>query len=94
MDTTSTRRPVSVSTFVVWSLASVATTFVVWSLASVALGQVTTSNPIDNMKAVVEEVLDDAGVPFTDQQNRELALVMSWKSSVGPRAAVRRHHGF
>ena len=64
MDTMSARRPVSVLTFVVWSLASV------------ALGQVTTSNPVDDMKAVVEAVLDDAGVPFTDQQNRELALVM------------------
>ena len=60
----SARRPVSV------------VTFVVCSLASVALGQVTTSNPLDDLKAVVEEVLDAAGVAFTDQQNRELALVM------------------
>ena len=64
MDTMSARRLVAVLIFVVCSLASA------------ALGQVTTSNPLDDTKAAVEEVLDDAGVPFSDQQNGELALVM------------------
>ena len=50
--------------------------FVVCVLPSVAIAQVTTTNPLDDMKAVVEQVLDAAGVPFTDQQNSELALVM------------------
>ena len=36
----------------------------------------TTSNPLDDMKAGAEDVLAEAGVPFTEQQNGELALVM------------------
>lgn len=50
--------------------------FVVCVLPSVAIAQLTTTNPLDDLKAVVEQVLDAAGVPFTDQQNSELALVM------------------
>ncbi len=51
-------------------------TFVLCLLPSVAIGQVTTSNPLDDMKAVADQVLGDAGVPFSDQQNSELVLVM------------------
>jgi len=41
-----------------------------------AAGQVTTTNPLDEMKAKVERVLREAGVPFSERQNAELTLVM------------------
>ncbi len=39
-------------------------------------GQVVTTNPLDTMKATVEQVLEKAGAPFSEQQSRQLALVM------------------
>lgn len=44
--------------------------------SSTAHAQVLTTNPLDAMKSRVEQVLKEAGQPFTDQQNQELALVM------------------
>lgn len=44
--------------------------------SGLALGQVVTTNPLDAMKAKVEQVLQEAGQPFTEEQNQELVLVM------------------
>ena len=53
------------------------TLFVLCSLTpGLALGQVVTTNPLDAMKSKVEQVLQEAGQPFTEQQNEELVLVM------------------
>jgi hypothetical protein len=46
------------------------------ALLAPAAAQVVTSNPLDEIKAKLETVLEQAGVPFTDEQTRELALVM------------------
>src|SRR5262245_31214354 len=46
------------------------------ALVAPAAAQVVTSNPLDEIKAKVESVLEQAGMPFTDEQTRELALVM------------------
>lgn len=44
--------------------------------SATAFAQVTTTNPLDELKARVEQLLQQAGLPLTDQQNRELVLVM------------------
>ena len=46
------------------------------ALLAPAAAQVVTSNPLDEIKAKLESVLEQAGMPFTDEQTRELALVM------------------
>lgn len=43
---------------------------------ALADAQVVTTNPLDAIKARVEEVLRKAGQPFTEQQQRALALVL------------------
>ena len=50
--------------------------FGLFALLAPAAAQVVTSNPLDEIKATLEAVLVQAGVPFTDEQARELALVM------------------
>ncbi len=47
-------------------------TFVLWT--SLAFGQFTTRNPLDELKDQVTKVLADAGVPFTSEQEIQLAL--------------------
>ena len=36
--------------------------------------QFTSQNPLDELKDQVTKILADAGVPFTEEQNRQLAL--------------------
>jgi hypothetical protein len=50
--------------------------FALVALIAAAAAQVVTSNPLDEIKATLESVLEQAGMPFTDEQTRELALVM------------------
>ncbi|MGQ0732863.1 MAG: TonB-dependent receptor domain-containing protein [Acidobacteriota bacterium] len=51
--------------------------FVVCSLsAGVTFGQVVTTNPLDAMKSSLQRVLEEAGQPFSPEQNRALTLVM------------------
>src|SRR3972149_10778067 len=39
-------------------------------------GQLTAQNPLDELKDQVVQVLNDAGVPFTPEQERQLALLI------------------
>jgi hypothetical protein len=48
----------------------------VFCLPESVFAQITTANPLDEAKARVEGVLSQAGVPFTEDQDRQLALVM------------------
>ena len=41
-----------------------------------AFAQVTTTNPLDELKARVEQLLQEAGLPFTESQRSQLALEM------------------
>jgi hypothetical protein len=41
-----------------------------------AAAQLVTSNPLDETRAQLEAVLEESGAPFTEEQARELALVM------------------
>lgn len=56
--------------------------FLAWAVATsvllggVAEGQVVTTNPLDDMKAKVVRVLEEAGQPFSENQEQELALVI------------------
>ncbi len=45
-------------------------------LATVALGQLLTQNPLDEVRGQVAGVLADAGVPFTGEQERQIALLL------------------
>jgi len=45
-------------------------------LATVALGQLVTQNPLDELRVQVAGVLTDAGVPFTPEQERQIALLL------------------
>ena len=47
---------------------------VLWT--TVALGQLVTQNPLDELRAQVGGVLADAGVPFTPEQERQIALLL------------------
>src|SRR5688572_989166 len=49
-------------------------TCVLWT--SLASGQFTTRNPLDELKDQVAMVLADAGIPFTSEQERQLALLI------------------
>jgi hypothetical protein len=50
-----------------------------------AAAQVTTTNPLDDMKARVSQLLHEAGVPLSDEQNRQLVLVMEDQRRVSER---------
>ncbi|MBM3779638.1 MAG: hypothetical protein FJW23_15605, partial [Acidimicrobiia bacterium] len=55
------------------------------TMPAIAGAQVVTSNPLDEMKARVQRVLDDARLPFSEQQSRELSLVMEEQRQVSER---------
>ena len=46
------------------------------ALTTAAYGQLTVTNPLDELRDQVGEVLADAGVPFTREQGRQLALLL------------------
>jgi len=45
-------------------------------LTTLAFGQLTTKSPVDEFKEQVTQVLSNANVPFTPEQNNELALLI------------------
>jgi hypothetical protein len=52
---------------------------------SATAAQVTTTNPLDEMKARVSQLLQEAGVPLSQEQNRQLVLVMEDQRRVSER---------
>ena len=77
---------------------------VIWILfATAAFAQLTARNPVDELKDQVTQVLDDAGVPLTPDQERQLALLIeeerqaaenlfgiTWDFSQGPPQGEQR----
>ena len=76
---------------------------VVFMAATTAFGQLTARNPVDELKDQLTQVLEDAGVPLTAEQERQLALLIeeerqaaenlfgiTWDFSQGPPQGEQR----
>ena len=75
-------------------------------LTTSAFGQLTERNPVDELKDQVTQVLADAKVPFTPDQEKQLALLIeeerqaaenlfgvTWDFSNGPPQGEQRDQG-
>ena len=59
-----------------WNMKIVSVGFICLLLPTAAFGQLTARNPVDELKDQVTQALADAGVPFTPDQEKQLALLI------------------